>query len=367
MLVPRTPNGLPRCTAMTTIDRSKPIMITGATGYVAGWLVKKLLEEGFTVHAPVRQPDNKDKVAHLDKLAANTPGTIKYFAADLLREGSYTEAMQGCELVFHTASPFNPNVDHPERELIEPAVKGTKNVLDSANATESVKRVVLTSSCAAIYTDAIDCQKAPGGILNEDVWNTTASLDYQPYAFSKTLAEKTAWDIANAQEQWDLVTINPCLVMGPTLNPGGTTSESLSLLKQLGDGTLRTGVPNVNIGLVDVRDVADAHYLAGFTPKAHGRYITCAHNTSFPELAQALHPKYGDDYPIPTRTLPKWLVMIVGPLVNKSLSRRFVRNNVNVPWRADNSKIRGDLEMTFRPIQETMEDAFAVLVEEDMV
>ncbi|WP_116108791.1 NAD-dependent epimerase/dehydratase family protein [Lewinella sp. IMCC34191] len=352
---------------MTTIDRSKPIMITGATGYVAGWLVKKLLLEGFTIHAPVRQPGNKDKVAHLDRLAEGTPGTIKYFSADLLDEGSYTEAMEGCELVFHTASPFNPNVDHPEKELIEPAVKGTKNVLNSANKVDSVKRVVLTSSCAAIYTDATDCQNAPGGVLTEADWNTTASLEYQPYSLSKTLAEKTAWDISNAQDRWDLVTINPCLVMGPTLNPGGTTSESLNLLKQLGDGTLRAGVPRVNIGLVDVRDVADAHYLAGFTPEAHGRYITCAHNTSFPELAEALQPRYGADYPIPTRVLPKWLVMLVGPLVNKTLSRRFVKNNVGIAFNVDNSKIRKELGIDFRPLKTTMEDAFAVLVEEGVV
>ena len=352
---------------MTTIDRSKPILITGATGYVAGWLVKKLLLEGFTVHAPVREPHNKSKVAHLDDLAENSPGTIRYFEADLLDEGSYTEAMEGCELVFHTASPFNPNVEHPEKELIEPAVKGTKNVLDSANAVDSVKRVVLTSSCAAIYTDATDCQNAPGGVLTEEDWNTTASLEYQPYSLSKTLAEKTAWDMAGAQDRWDLVTINPCLVMGPTLNPGGTTSESLNLLKQLGDGTLRAGVPRVNIGMVDVRDVADAHYLAGFTPEAHGRYITCAHNTSFPELAEALQPKYGSDYPIPTRILPKWLVSIVGPMVNKTLSRRFVRNNVNVPFRVDNSKIRNELGLNFRPLKQTMEDAFAVLVDEGVV
>ncbi|MGB3799536.1 MAG: NAD-dependent epimerase/dehydratase family protein [Lewinella sp.] len=352
---------------MTTIDRSKPILITGATGYVAGWLVKKLVLEGFTVHAPVRQPDNQEKIAHLNRVAENAPGTIKFFKADLLDEDSYTEAMRGCELVFHTASPFHPNVDHPEKELIEPAVKGTKNVLNSANQVESVKRVVLTSSCAAIYTDATDCQHAPGGVLTEEVWNTTASLEYQPYSLSKTLAEKTAWDLANAQDRWDLVTINPCLVMGPTLNPGGTTSESLNLLRQLGDGTLRTGVPNVNIGLVDVRDVADAHYLAGFTPEAHGRYITCAHNTSFPELAKALQPKYGADYPIPTRTLPKWLVMIFGPMVNKTLSRQFVRNNVNVPFRVDNSKIRKELDIDFRPLKMTMEDGFEVLVEEGVV
>ena len=259
---------------MTTVDKSKPVLVTGATGYVAGWLVKKLLEEGITVHAAVRNPDNEKKLAHLNELAANSPGEIKYFKADLLTEGAYTEAMQGCELVYHTASPFTTDVKNPQKELIEPAERGTANVLESANQTASVKRVVVTSSCAAIYTDAIDTQKAPNGMLTEDIWNTTASLDYQPYSYSKTLAEKKAWEMANQQTRWDLVTINPALVMGPPLNPEAVTSESFNILKQLGDGTMKMGAPKMGLGLVDVRDVAEAHYQAGFKPEAQGRYIT---------------------------------------------------------------------------------------------
>ena len=130
------------------INRDKPILVTGATGYVAGWLVKKLLEEGLTVHAAVRNPDNKRKLAHLNEIAANTPGSIRYFKADLLEEGSYAEAMAGCGLFYHTASPFSTDVKDPQKELIEPAVMGTSNVLMSATQTPSVKRVVVTSSCA---------------------------------------------------------------------------------------------------------------------------------------------------------------------------------------------------------------------------
>lgn len=135
-------------------------------------------------------------------------------------------------------------------------------MLHSTKEVASVKRVVLTSSCAAIYTDAIDCQKAPNGILNEDIWNTTASLTHQPYSYSKTLAEKKAWEIAHSQQQWDLVTINMSLVMGPPLNAHYTTSESILFLKQLGNGTLRFGAPKMGFGLVDVRDVAEAHLRA---------------------------------------------------------------------------------------------------------
>lgn len=352
---------------MTQIDKSKPVLVTGATGYVAGWLVKKLLEEGMTVHAAVRNPDNEKKLVHLNEVAANTPGNIKYFKSDLLQEGSYAEAMKGCELVYHTASPFTTDVKDPQKDLIDPAVKGTQNVLETANQIPSVKRVVVTSSCAAIYTDAIDCQKAPNGKLTEAIWNTTASLAYQPYSYSKTLAEKKAWEINGSQSQWDLVTVNPCLVMGPPLNPHATTSESFNILKQMGDGTLKMGAPKMGMGLVDVRDVALAHYLAGFTPQAEGRYITAAHDTNFLEMGQALLPKYGDKYPLPKRALPKWLLMLVGPMTNKLFTRQFIRNNVDVEWKADNSKIKAELGITFRPMKTTMEDAFQVLVDHNIV
>ena len=347
---------------MTQIDQSKPVMVTGANGYVASWLVKELLDKGMTVHAAVRNPDNHEKIAHLKEAAANSKGEIKFFAGDLLKEGSYQSAMEGCELVYHTATPFTLEVKDPQKELIDPAVKGTENVLNSASATPSVKRVVLTSSCAAIYTDAIDCQAAPGGVLTEEVWNTTASLDYQPYSLSKTLAEKKAWEIAEKQQQWDLVAINMPAIFGPPLNPKLATSESINILKMLGGGELKSGAPRMGIGVVDVRDVSVAHYRAGFTPEAQGRYITSAHNTDMIQIAETLLPKYGADYPLPKRAMPKWLLMLVGPMANKLFSRKFIRNNVNVEWKADNSKIKRELNMSFRPLQETMEDSFEVLI-----
>jgi len=352
---------------MTKIDRSKPVLVTGATGYIAGWLIKKLLEEGLTVHAAVRDPDNGEKVKHLESIAAETSGRIRYFASDLLHEGSYAKAMNGCELVFHTASPFTINVKDPQKELIDPAVLGTKNVLEQVNKTESVKRVVLTSSCAAIYTDCADLKNAPNGVLTEEIWNTTASLEYQPYSYSKTLAEKEAWKINEQQSRWDLLVINPCMVMGPALNPHHTISESINLLKQMGDGTAKMGIPNVGAGLVDVRDVGLAHFRAGLTPGAEGRHIICGHNSSFLEMALALVPRYGKEYPIPRRALPKGLLFLIGPMINKTVTRKFVRNNVNFEWKCDNSKSIRSLGMTYRPLEETMNDAFQVLTEHQII
>lgn len=197
------------------IDKEAPVMVTGATRDVAGWLVKKLLDEGFTVHAPVRGPENQEKLRYLNKVSGETPGEIKYFKADLLDEGSYKEAMAGCQIVFHTASPFFTSVTDPQKELVDPAQLGTRNVLEEVNRTPAVKRVVLTSSCAAIYGDNADLKATPNGIFTEKIWNTSSSLEHGAYSYSKTVAEKEAWEINKKQDIWDLVVINPTLVIGP--------------------------------------------------------------------------------------------------------------------------------------------------------
>ncbi|MGQ1785158.1 MULTISPECIES: NAD-dependent epimerase/dehydratase family protein [unclassified Saccharicrinis] len=352
---------------MTTIDKSKPVMVTGATGYVAGWLVKKLLDEGITVHAAVRDPNYTEKLKFLDDLAANSKGEIKYFKSDLLTESSYDEAMNGCELVYHTASPFTMDIKDPQKELIDPAKLGTRNVLESANRTASVKRIVVTSSCAAIYGDNIDLKATPNGIFTEEIWNTSSNIEHGAYSYSKTLAEKEAWEINKKQDRWDLVVVNPSLVMGPAVNPHSVTSESFNLMKQLGDGTLKAGVPKMGWGIVDVRDLAFIHFQAGFVPEAKGRHIASGHNTWFAELAKVLQPKYGDQYPIPKKEMPKWLIWLMGPMINKAITRKFVSRNMGFAWKADNSKSKRELGATYRPLSETINDMFQQLIDNKLV
>ncbi|AOJ68826.1 MULTISPECIES: NAD-dependent epimerase/dehydratase family protein [Burkholderia] len=344
------------------INTDTPVMVTGATGYVAGWLVKRLLDAGFTVHAAVRDPADRDKLRHLERIAARAPGAIRYFRADLLEPGSYAQAMAGCGIVFHTASPFKVDVRDPQKELIDPALLGTRNVLDTVNRTPSVRRVVLTSSCAAIYGDNADLAATPNGMFTEAIWNTSSSLTHQPYSYSKTVAEREAWKIAGAQQRWDLVTINPSLVVGPGINPKGT-SESFAIVRQMGDGTMKSGAPDLGIGVVDVRDVAEAHVRAAFLPGASGRYLVSGHDTSLPAMAATLLERYGDDYPIPRRVLPKWLVWLAGPLANRAVTRRMVARNVGLPWHSDNSRSRNELGIRYRPLAESMNDFFQQLVE----
>ncbi len=347
---------------MTTIDPQAPVMVTGATGYVAGRLVERLMEEGHTVHAAVRDPGNQNKLQYLDRLAEAMPGSIRYFKTDLLNQGSYAEAMADCELVFHTASPFTIDVHDPVKELIEPAKLGTRNVLEQANQTPSVKRAVVTSSCAAIYGDNADLERTPDSVFTEEIWNTSSSVEHQAYSYSKTVAEREAWEINRQQDRWDLVTVNPPLVLGPGINPYGT-SESFNMMKQYGDGTLKAGVPNWGFGIVDVRDLAEAHYRAGFTPEAKGRYIVSGHDSDLADLAAPLREHFGTAYPFPTRAMPKWLVWLVGPLANKAMTRKAISLNVGLPWRGDNSKGVRELGLNYRPLEETVVDFFQQMVD----
>jgi len=191
--------------------------------------------------------------------------------------------MDGCELVIHTASPFfMTKPGNVEEELLRPAREGTRNVLEAANRTPTVKRIVLTSSIAAICGDMADVESTPEKVFNEKVWNTTSSPAHLPYYYSKTIAEKEAWAIAKEQDRWDLLTINPAVILGPSISKR-TDSYSISSMIQFGDGTYKMGVPKMWLPVADVRDVASAHIKAGFRPEARGRHIIASGEASFLE------------------------------------------------------------------------------------
>ena len=352
-----------------TIDPTAPVLVTGASGYIAGWIVKGLLERGQAVHATVRDPGKMSSVAHLKAMpGADTRLTL--FKADLLDEGSFDAAMQGCELVIHTASPFIISGFKDANEaLVRPAVEGTRNVLAAASRTPSVKRVVLTSSVASVFGDNQDAAQAPGGVLTEAQWNTTSSVDHQPYSFSKVEAEKAAWEMQKAQppgsgHHWDLVTINPSMVYGPSLTKM-TSSTSVGTMIQMGNGKLKTGVPDLTLGVVDVRDVAAAHIRAGFTPEAEGRHILNATELSMMQIAGVLKKKFGPTYPWPSMITPKPLAWAFGPLFG--ITRKFVATNVGHPMKLDNTRSRAKLGIDYRPVSETIGDHFQQLLDDGLV
>ena len=203
--------------------------------------------------------------------------------------------------------------------------------------------------------------------LTESVWNTSSSLHHQPYSYSKTVAEKEAWRLVEQQQtpgRWDLVVVNPSLVMGPGINPFGT-SESFNIVKQLGDGTMKMGAPDLEIGVVDVRDLAEAHYQAAFRPEAEGRHIISAETSSILAMGKLLAKRFGKAYDFPKKPLPKALVWLVGPLVG--FSRKMVQRNLGYAWKADNSKSKQALGMTYRPVEQSITDFFQQMINHDLV
>jgi nucleoside-diphosphate-sugar epimerase len=350
---------------MTTIDPAKPVLVTGASGYLGSWIVRLLLEAGHPVHGTVRNPGKKTGLEHLRKLEAQHPGKLTLLEADLLDEGAFDKAMAGCELVMHTAAPFiGAGVTAAQRQLVDPALQGTRNVLDAVNRTDSVKRVVLTSSVVAIYGDAREVERVPGGVFTEQHWNSTSSVGHQPYPYSKTVAEQEAWKYAEGQSRWDMVTIHPGLVLGPSLtNASGSTS--LSTMKQFADGTLLAGAPDLYSGIVDVRDAAQAHLLAGFTPAASGRYLVNADTLSLPQIGKILRKRFGEFYAFPRVTVPKFATKLVAPLLG--VTPEFVDRNVGYRLRFDSTRSRKELGLTYRPLEDTVAEHFQQMLDDGVI
>ncbi|WP_287909671.1 aldehyde reductase [Acinetobacter sp.] len=344
---------------------SAPILVTGATGYIASWVIKKLLEQGYTVHATVRDLNKKQSFAHLEKIAQQTPGALKLFKANLLENGSFDEAMQGCEIVLHMASPFVvTNYKDAVKDIIEPAVLGTENVLNSVNKTDSVKRVIVTSSIASTYGDAVDILNTKHNQFDESHWNTTSSTTHQPYPYSKVMAERKAWEMAEAQDRWTLICVNPALVLGPSLT-ASTQSGSVEVLEQFANGMTLFGVPPMWNGIVDVRDVADAHILAAFNPQASGRYIISGGSLSLLEMGKILRQHFGQKFPFPRNQVPKKAFKFIGPVFG--YSRDFIEKNMGYPIFFNADKSIKELGIHYRDIETSLVEHFQQLLDDGVV
>jgi nucleoside-diphosphate-sugar epimerase len=191
--------------------------------------------------------------------------------------------------------------------------------------------------------------------FTEADWNTTSSPSYQPYPYSKTLAERKAWQMASQQSRWKLVTLNPGFILGPAIN-ADATGFSHSFMRRIGDGTFKNGTIDLWFGFVDVRDVAQAHLNAGFIPSAEGRYIISGRSSSLVDIAAILRSKFGDRYPIPKRKAPKiflWLFASAFGLV-----RCYVSQNIGVPIDFENRRSREELHVTYRPLESTVLEHF---------
>ncbi len=348
------------------MEQRETIMVSGAAGYLASWIVAQLLEQGYRVHATVRDLQDHSKLQHLEALSIRYPGALQLFAADLLQPGSFDRAMTGCSVVIHTASPyFLERPREPGKQLIDPALEGTRNVLQSVNRCGTVKRVVLTSSVVALYNDACDLSASLLNTVQEEQTNANQDSSHNTYAYSKTVAEQAAWELCGAQSRWDMVTIHPGAIFGPSLSKR-VDATSVSMMMQFLNGTFRGGVPRLWLGVVDVRDVATAHVQAALLPHARGRYIVAAKSLSLLAIAQCLEPqRYQLRNRLPRREIPKPLIWLIAPLVG--MQRRYVARNVNFPIHFNNQRSIEDLGLEYRAVAKTLDDHMAQLVADGLL
>lgn len=312
------------------------VCVTGASGFLASWLIKRLLISGYRVTGTVRDPGDAKKVAHLWRLEGANE-RLQLVKGDLLDEGSFDDAVMGCEGVFHTASPvLGCPISDPKVEILKPAIDGTMNVLKSCKKNPVLKRIVLTSSSSTVRArDDFD----PNVPLDESSWSSEELCDKQQiwYALSKTLAEKAAWKFCK-ENKIDLVTVLPSFVVGPSLPPqlSSTAADILGLLR----GETQKFEWHGRMGYVHIDDVALCHILVYEHDDASGRYLCSSSVLDNHQLAAFLSARYP--------ALP--------------ISTRFTR--VDRPYYDLKTAKLKSLGFTFKSVEEMFDDCILSLVEQ---
>jgi dihydroflavonol-4-reductase len=276
------------------------VLVTGASGYIAGFIIQQLRAEGWTVRGTIRDLAKADAV----RKTLGAP-ELELVAVNLTSDAGWAEAMKGVDYLQHIASPIPEREPKDEQELIRPAREGALRALNAAKAA-GVKRVVMTSSMAAVAYG----HPEPRPVFNESHWTNPDHPDTYAYIRSKTHAERAAreWMAANGAGM-EFVTINPAAVLGPVL--GSDFSPSLEVVKKLLDGAL-PGLPRLGFGIVDVRDVADLHVKAMTAPNMNGeRFLASGKFLWMREIAEILKFRLGAQARrVPTRGLPDWLLRL---------------------------------------------------------
>ncbi|MBF6286303.1 SDR family oxidoreductase [Nocardia cyriacigeorgica] len=324
------------------------VLVTGATGFIAGHVIAELLDHGYAVRGTVRSLADTGKRQHLVELAERAGGEIDFVAADLDSDTGWPAAVAGCDYVLHVASPFPSAPPDDEQEMIDTAVNGTLRVLRAAANAGTVRRVVLTSSIAAIaYGHRHDAMRT------EADWTV---VERSPaYQKSKTLAERAAWDFAAEHFGADgpeLTVVNPGMVLGPALSAATSTShEPVRMLL----GRQVPGSPRVGWATVDVRDLAVAHRLAMETPEAAGkRYICAGEHLWMRDLGRLLAEEFGPrGFRVPTRQLPDLLVRAIAVL-DKTV--RLTVPSLGLVERLSAERAERELGWTMRPVRESVRD-----------
>ncbi|MFJ9151628.1 NAD-dependent epimerase/dehydratase family protein [Streptomyces sp. NPDC102270] len=337
---------------MTHSNDGETVLVTGGTGYLAGWVIAGLLQRGYRIRITVRSPGKAEQVreAVSGRAGQEAAGDITFAVADLLIDDGWDSAFEGVHYVIHTASPmpFDSGAD-----LVKTAREGTRRVLGAA-ARAGVKRAVLTSSgTTAGMGDS-------GTPATETTYAEPSGTPQRAYPDSKILAERDAWELADAAGL-ELSAILPTFMQGPPLgapNGAGTTDVIRRLLTRE-----IPAVPNIGWNVVDVRDVAELHILAMTSPVAAGqRFLASGSFLWYRDIARMLRDKLPDEATkVPTRTMPDIIVKLLAR-VNPQMA--MVRSELGRKRLVDSSKAR-TLGWQPRPTEQTIIDTAIALTAKD--
>jgi len=329
-------------------DGGGTVLVTGGTGYLAGWVIARLLERGYRVRTTVRDLGRAEQVREAvgGRVGREAAGGIEFAVADLLGDEGWDEACEGVHHVLHTASPmpFDTGVDH-----IRTAREGVRRVLGAA-ARAGVKRAVLTSS--GTTAGAGDS----GTPVTEAMFAEPSGTPQRVYPDSKIFAERDAWELAGVTGL-ELSAVLPTFMQGPPLGMRSGTGTTVVIRRLL--AREMPAVPNLGWNVVDVRDVADLHLLVMTSPTAAGeRYLASGTFLWYRDIARILRDRLPDQAArVPTRTMPDLAVRLLAR-VNPQLA--MVRSELGRERLVDNSKARA-LGWRPRPVEETITDTAGAL------
>jgi dihydroflavonol-4-reductase len=338
------------------IGMAGTVLVTGASGYIAGFAIQQLLREGWQVRGTIRNLARADEVRGWLGVNANQ---LPLFAADLTSDAGWAEAASGCTHMLHIASPIPASAPRSDDELVIPARDGALRALKAAKAA-GVKRVVLTSSTAAVTYGKGQIDRP----FTEADWTDETHPDTYAYVRSKTIAERAArdWMKANGAGM-EFATINPGMVLGPVL--GKDFSTSLEAVKKLLEGSM-PGLPRLGFPVVDVRDLADAHVKALTHPGIDGeRFLVAGPFLWLEDFARILKAGLGPKArKVPSMKLPDFLVKL-SALFDPTV--KMVLPELGRARAVDSRHVQQVLGVRLRPADETILDTAKSLLETGIV
>ena len=339
------------------------VLLTGASGYIGKHITLQLLNAGFEVRASVRNGGKADEVraamlAHLPT-GFDVAGKLSFVELDLESDSGWDAALQGIDVLVHSASPFPIAQPKDEDDLVRPAVEGTLRAMKAAHGA-GVKRVILTSSVAAIYGTDLPAGKTE---FDETIWSDPNHvIGRVAYTKSKTLAEKAAWDyIASDAPEIELTTVNPVLVAGAPLDKH--FGASVSVVERVLQG-VDPLLPDISFSIVDVKDVAAMHVRAITTHAAKGqRFIAAAGMRTYLQVAKALKAEF-PGRKISTTMAPSFVIRLLALFDGEV---KAVLPSLGKHIGVNSSKARTTLGIDFIPVETTLAETAHYLIDNGFV